>query len=493
MLHFFQVWAIVPGFKGVGFGQLVGTASVISYYCCLIALSLHFFFSSFQSVLPWTVCHQSLSQEGHLCVTSTSNYSAAEDRNLTNQTLISAAEQYFKRSVLKEKVDISDGIGVPDLELTSCLALCWIMLFFTLWKGVASSGKVAYFTAIFPYFVLLVLLIRGLTLPGAMDGVLFYITPKWSELVNLKVWYAAVTQSFFSLSTGFGAIITYSSYNNFKHDCYRDAFIISIVDTITSLLSGFVIFSILGSLAFELKIPVKNVLDSGPGLAFVSYPSALAKFDVFPQLFSLLFFLMLVTLGLGSATGLTSGIVSVLCDLDPSWNRTFVTGFTCIVGFLIGLIYVTPGGQAILTLVDYFGGSFVIFVLTMFEVVAVSWVYGANVFIRDVKFMLNVHLGFYWKFCWEVFVPISLFSIMVYFLATYKPVTYQNLPYPDLAILAGFLLTIFAIIQVPVWLGIAIFQRGVRSSMTPSCYWGPSQPDVREEWKKLDWDAVTKF
>ena len=149
--------------------------------------------------------------------------------------------------------------------------------------------------AIFPYIVLITLLVKGLTLPGALEGILFYITPEWGQLLNVKVWYAAVTQSFFSLSTGFGALITYASYNDFKHNSYRDALIISFTDTFTSLLAGFVIFAILGSLAHELGVPVSEVVDSGPGLAFVSYPSALAKFDFLPQLFSVLFFLMLVT------------------------------------------------------------------------------------------------------------------------------------------------------------------------------------------------------
>ena len=165
------------------------------------------------------------------------------------------------------------------------------------------------------------MLVQGLMLDGAVEGILFYIKPQWEQLLNLKVWYAAVTQSFFSLSTGFGALITYSSYNDFKHNSYRDAWIISFTDTFTSLLAGFVIFSILGSLAHELGVPVKDVVDSGPGLAFVSYPSALAKFDVVPQLFSVLFFLMLITLGLGSATGLTTGIITVFCDLYPEKNK----------------------------------------------------------------------------------------------------------------------------------------------------------------------------
>ena len=119
--------------------------------------------------------------------------------------------------------------------------------------------QVAYFTALFPYVVLLALLIKGLTLPGSYDGIKFFFTPQWHELVNIKVWFNALTQLFFSLSVGFGAIINYSSYNPFKHDIYRDGLILSCTDTLTSILAGSTIFSILGNLASEMEVPVKNV------------------------------------------------------------------------------------------------------------------------------------------------------------------------------------------------------------------------------------------
>ena len=85
----------------------------------------------------------------------------------------------------------------------------------TIVAGVQSSGKVAYFTALFPYLVLAVLLVRGLTLPGAAAGLAFFFAPQWERLLEAGVWYAAVTQTFFSLGVGFGVIITYSSYNRF--------------------------------------------------------------------------------------------------------------------------------------------------------------------------------------------------------------------------------------------------------------------------------------
>ena len=170
--------------SGVGYGQAIATSSVVSYYTVLIALAVFYLVASCQSTLPWTVCDLDLQMDNDtVCIDA--NMNASMVANGTKK--VGSAEQYFLRNVLKEIDDISDGIGMPDWKLTICLAVCYLLLFLTLWKGVASSGKVAYFTAIFPYVVLFTLLGRGVTLPGAMDGIMFYITPKWEELLNIKV------------------------------------------------------------------------------------------------------------------------------------------------------------------------------------------------------------------------------------------------------------------------------------------------------------------
>ncbi|CAG7786765.1 unnamed protein product, partial [Allacma fusca] len=208
------------------------------------------------------------------------------------------------RDVLQEIPDIDSGIGLPEWRLTLCLLASWLIIFGSLVKGVKSSGKVAYFTALFPYVVLVILLIRGLTLEGAFNGIYFFIKPQWGKILDPKVWYAAVGQCFFSLSTGFGPIIMFASYNPFRHNVYRDAMIISLMDTFTSLLAGFTIFAILGNLSHVLNTPIDKLTDGGASLAFVAYPAAISTFQFVPQLFAVLFFLMLFTLGVGSATSL---------------------------------------------------------------------------------------------------------------------------------------------------------------------------------------------
>lgn len=123
----------------------------------------------------------------------------------------------FRKIVLQEYESIENGIGAPSWQLSICLFLSWACVFGVLFRGVKSTGKAAYFLAIFPYIVMTALLIRAVSLEGALDGILFFITPKWDALWKPTVWYAAITQCFFSLSVCFGPIINYSSYNNFEH------------------------------------------------------------------------------------------------------------------------------------------------------------------------------------------------------------------------------------------------------------------------------------
>ncbi len=89
--------------------------------------------------------------------------------------------------VMKKWDTIDDGIGLPDWRLALCLLSAWLCVCLILMKGVAASGKVAYFTALFPYTILFTLLVRGVTLPGAIDGIIYFIRPDWSKLLDPQV------------------------------------------------------------------------------------------------------------------------------------------------------------------------------------------------------------------------------------------------------------------------------------------------------------------
>lgn len=207
-----QVYDFVPAMRGIGYGQIFGTAVVATYYATTMALTLRYFVSSFNSVLPWSYCRDEWKD---FCVPS---------GNPPNNTIVngsSSAELYFSKIILRELSSIDEGIGYPNWELAVCLLVSWAVITLLSIKGILTSGKASYFLAIFPYVVMLILLIRAMTLPGAIDGVIFFLKPQWDKLLEAKVWYAAVTQVFFSLAIFFGSIIMYSSYNRFGHNIYR--------------------------------------------------------------------------------------------------------------------------------------------------------------------------------------------------------------------------------------------------------------------------------
>jgi len=341
--------------------------------------------------------------------------------------------------------------------------------------------------------VLFVMLIRGATLPGALEGVRFFITPQWEKLLNPDVWYAAVNQSFFSLSVGFGSITMFSSYNSFRHNVFRDATIISVTDTFTSLLAGFTTFAILGHLAHTLGVNVEDVVKGGggTGLAFISYPEVLSRFAWVPQLFAVLFFLMLFTLGVGSASALTGCVITIICDDFPKLKRWVVTLVVCVVGFLLGLFYVTPQGTYILTLIDYYGAGFIIFILAVLEVVAVNWVYGINNFTRDIEFMLNRKTGYYWKFCWVILIPVLLSVIFIYSQAIATPLKEGSYVFGPGANAFGICLSVFACMLVPIFFVVEVMRRrnsagsvldAVKEVFKPNSEWCPKDPALRREY-----------
>nr|KAF6380381.1 solute carrier family 6 member 9 [Myotis myotis] len=262
------VWRISPMFKGVGYGMMVVSTYIGIYYNVVICIAFYYFFSSMTNVLPWTYCNNPWNSPDCAGVLDASNLTngsqpAALPSNLShllNRTLqrTSPSEEYWRLYVLKLSDDIGN-FGEVRLPLLGCLCVSWVVVFLCLIRGVKSSGKVVYFTATFPYVVLTILFVRGVTLEGAFTGIMYYLTPQWDKILEAKVWGDAASQIFYSLGCAWGGLITMASYNKFHNNCYRDSVIISITNCATSVYAGFVIFSILGFMANHLGVDVSRV------------------------------------------------------------------------------------------------------------------------------------------------------------------------------------------------------------------------------------------
>ncbi|XP_042899384.1 sodium-dependent serotonin transporter [Parasteatoda tepidariorum] len=439
------IWdKLCPMMKGIGCAICFIDLYMGMYYNTIIAWAFYYLFASFTSELPWTKCDNAWNTPH--CLTL-----AERSLNASNES-VSPAQEYFERSVLEiHKADGIDGIGPIKWTLSLCLMAVFILVYFSLWKGVKSSGKVVWFTATMPYVVLFILLCRGVTLEGSMDGIKYYLYPKWEKLLESEVWIDAATQIFFSLGPGFGTLLALSSYNKFHNNCYRDAIFTSTVNCLTSFLAGFVIFSVLGYMAHMLKKDIETVATDGPGLVFVVYPEAVAtmKGSVF---WSILFFLMLITLGLDSTFGGLEAMITGLCDQFPTHlrrNRELFVGAVVIFIYFCALPTCTYGGYYVVNLLDSYGTSMSVLFIVFVEAAAVCWLYGAERFSDQVKEMLGFKPGIFWRVCWKYISPIFILSIYICAMVKYKDLTIRDYEYPKWSIGVGWCLTASSLLCIP--------------------------------------------
>ncbi|CAH0390409.1 unnamed protein product [Bemisia tabaci] len=440
------IWKrICPALKGVGYAICLMDVYMGMYYNTIIGWAVYYLFASFTSELPWTSCNNSWNTE--FCTPVTSNN--------TNETSVSPAKEFFERSVLEvQRSDGMDRLGAIKSSLAVCVFAVFLLVYFSIWKGVRSAGKAVWVTALAPYVVLFILLARGVSLPGADEGIRYYLTPQWHKLSNSKVWIDAASQIFFSLGPGFGTLLALSSYNKFNNNCYRDAIITSSINCLTSFLAGFVIFSVLGYMAHVQRKSVAEVGLEGPGLVFIVYPEAIAMMtgSVF---WSIIFFLMLITLGLDSTFGGLEAMITALCDEYPRLlgrhREIFVALLLCAV-YVCALPTCTYGGVHLVNLLNVFGPGLAILFIVFVESAGVCWIYGVDRFSNDIKCMLGFRPGLFWRICWSYISPCFLLTIFICSLLSYEDMISGEYVYPNWSIGLGWALTASSIMCIPAYM-----------------------------------------
>ncbi|KAL5017504.1 hypothetical protein ScPMuIL_007093 [Solemya velum] len=461
-----------PLFKGAGLATIVISFLFTTYYNVIITWSFYYLFSAFQAELPWSHCNHDWNSancwdgsnrlQGNSSFNNGSVVSYGVENNITvvGRNRVSPTEDFFERRLLEKTSGIDDQ-GVLKWDLTLILLFCWIIVYFCIWKGPKSTGKVVYFTATFPYVMLLILLVRGLTLPGSMLGVWYFIKPRWELLLDAKVWVNAAAQNFNSLGIAFGGLITMSSYNKKSNIIWKDVLVICLVDAVTCLLAGFAIFSILGYLAHIQDMPVENVVNAGPGLVFIVYPGAFTTMPV-PQLFAVLFFFMLICLGIDSQFASVEVVVTFIQDHFHTYVQKYVKRrevlvlIVCFLSFLCGLPNVTQGGIYFFQLIDYYAAALSLMILAFFEVMAITWIYGAVRLSRNVEEMNHSKPNVFFTVCWYIS-PLIIFGIWLSSLIQYQPFTVAGYVYPLWADVVGWSIAILSILCIPAGMVHAVY------------------------------------
>ncbi|XP_067663699.1 sodium- and chloride-dependent glycine transporter 1-like [Haliotis asinina] len=532
------IWRICPLFKGVGIGMVIVSGIVCVYYNVIVGYTVYYLFMSFRATLPWSNCNNEWNTDNCVdsknygntstirnyiitnCLDGNTTHMPSELSGLTNdnsteyyvhQTFfgpgklcanqsitdlmeslnssdksMSASEQFWEHHVL-EMTDGIEDIGTLRWQLLISLIVAWLCVFFCLFKGVKVLGKVMHFAAPFPYLVLMVLLIRGVTLPGAIEGIKYYIIPRFEKLANFQVWGDAALQIFYSVGMAWGGIITMASYNKFSHNVYRDAMIVPLINCGTSIFAGFVIFSVLGFMAHEAGTTMEKVVTQGPGLTFVAYPEAIAKLPISP-LWAVLFFLMLFTIGLDSQFGMFETMLSGVIDEYPKYLRNkkvLVTAACCFFEFIIGLPLITQGGIYILQIMDWYCASFSLMLISLTECLAISWCYGTDRFCKDIELMIGRQPHRYWQYMWKFVTPSVIVFIWLFSVITLGPVTYGDKVYPQWAIIVGWSLGVTSVLPIPIMMVFQLYKtegtllERFQKLTKPAPEWGPALTENR--------------
>ncbi|XP_065218799.1 sodium- and chloride-dependent taurine transporter-like [Planococcus citri] len=466
-------WNICPVFKGIGYATTIVCFLLNVYYIVILAWAGHYFYNSFNSVLPWSTCDNWWNTKN--CFVPKIQLRESFVAGNSSIRRVDSVVEYWERRVLR----ISSGVDEPgglQWELALSLLIVWILIYFCVWKGIKTSGKVVYFTAVFPYVMLTVLFFRGITLDGALDGIKFYLKPDFSKITEPQVWIDAGTQIFFSYAIALGCMIALGSYNKFNNNFVKDCFIIAATNTSTSLYAGFAIFSVLGYMAKEQGVPIAQVAESGPGLVFIAYPKAVTQMPWSP-VWSMSFFMMILLIGVDSQFVGVEGFITAVVDIFPNYFRVgkrkekFIA-YVCFFSYLIGLLMVTEGGMYVFQIFDFYAASgMVLLCICFFESICIAYFYGVDKFYDDITRMVGYRLMPWFKYCWMYFTPVITLGIMMFSISSSLTLTYNRVyRYPNWAMAIGWTMALIPIICIPIYFVYYLFTR-------------PGN-NINEKWKK---------
>ncbi|XP_037519612.1 sodium- and chloride-dependent GABA transporter 1-like [Rhipicephalus sanguineus] len=462
------IWAVAPMFRGIGIASFVIVALSNVYYMVIVAWIIFYLLSSFAMVLPWKHC------DNHWNTERCWEHNETHPIPPHNRSVTPIVE-FWENHVLGITSGLHD-IGTMRMELALYLMIAWIAVYFVIWKGLHQSGKIVWVLAGFPYVCLIILLVRGVTLSGSSDGLLYYITPDWSQLLKPKVWIAAGTQVFYSYGVGFGSLVTLGSYNEFHQNFIRDSMIVCVVNPMTSLLSGTVIFSVLGHMASAAGKSVGDVVKSGPGLAFLVYPEVVTRMPA-SMVWSILFFVMLLILGINSQFCTSEAIVAGVIDQWPSMvnRRKLVTLCLVVTQFLLGLPMTTQGGMYLFQLMDNYAVSGITLLFIVFsQATALSWVYGTMNISDNIKEMIGRRPNFLLRLGWTVFTPFMCVAIFMFTVIKYQPLVYaKTYTYPWWGEMLGWFMALSSMVAIPAYVVYFLittpgsFRQRIRAGLSP--------------------------
>lgn len=330
------------------------------------------------------------------------------------------------------------SIGGFQFKVLLPVLIMWALVYWLLVRGINRGIELAS-RILIPTLVvmILVVVIRGITLPGASEGLNVLLTPDFSALITPGVWIAAYGQVFFSLSIAFSIMITYASYLPRRSDLSNSGFIMALSNSGFEFLAALGVFSVLGYLAVQQNVAVTEVATSGVGLAFIAFPQIINELPGLNSFFGFLFFGALLFAGLTSAVSILEAAIAATRE-KFGLTRKVAVNAVCGASFVVSLLYVTKGGLYYLDTVDHFINNYGLALSGFFEVILVAWISrqigNLQQFINEDSY---VPVGRWWTFSLTVLTPVALALVIGF--STYTELTeaYSGYPISGLVLVGG--------------------------------------------------------
>ena len=251
------------------------------------------------------------------------------------------------------------------------------------------------------FLMALGLSIYVVTMPGSLDGIRYYLVPnldcvstpdgRFSPALLAKTILGATGQMFYSLSLAMGVMITYGSYMKKTDSIERCVRRIEIFDTLTALIAGLMIIPVVYLFAVKTGTPVKEAMNAGPGLMFVTLPKVFATFGAAGAWIGLAFFLLVLFAAATSAISLYEACVSSLCDFLKLERKTATTFMGSLIMFLSTFSALGYGawghiklfGLPFLDFFDFFTNSVMMPIVAIATCVFVGWFAGPRLVIAE--------------------------------------------------------------------------------------------------------------
>ncbi len=275
------------------------------------------------------------------------------------------------------------GFDIISIPVLICLLVAWGLIYYCIRNGTKSVGKIIKYLVFLPVICLGIMAIKGITMPGAMDGLAHFLIPDFSALSDPMLWVDAIGQVFYSMSVMMAIMIAYGSFLDDSSNIARDGLIIAFSDLAVSLLSGIVMFTTMYGTGLQDVLAQK----SGPGLAFGVYPTAIVNLSgsgIFNAFFAFVFYFCLCTLAIDSAFSLVEGISTAFSDkFGTDKKKTTIT--ICVIAGIISLIYATGAGLAVLDIVDNWCNSFTLILIGVIETIAIGWFFSTQKVVNEIN------------------------------------------------------------------------------------------------------------